>query len=293
VRHLLHVGYPKTGSTYLQRWFEAHPQFAYVEGGVAGFRSVYSIVHEAAAGRPDPLYSVTSCESLSIPGLDAGKPSVDYERSFAFDIPAAQSRACSMLAELFPGAAVLIITRGFRSLIRSALSQYARSGGDIDVLQLIGADRGHGLTVVYDYDRLIGEYRRAFGTENVIVLPYELLRDDAQTFIRTLAARLGVEPTAAPAGRINEGLSPVELYWVPRLTRFVRHLRSRKLFDSYVSAVARGRLRPAVAVLQRLRPGTPVTADSIPQEFVEAFRGRAESLRGNPLYAAYAAEYLH
>lgn len=293
MRHLLHIGYPKAGSTYLQRWFEAHPQIAYVEGGVGGLQSAYSIAREAAEGGVDPLIRVTSSEVLSAPGPDAGRASVDYGRYAAFDMASAQSRVCTMLAALFPGATVLIVTRGFRAVIRSALSQYARSGGDADVLQLIRGQRDHDLAVAYHYDRLIGEYQRAFGESNVIVMPFELLRDEPDAFIRTIAARLGVEPVAAPSGRVNEGISPVELYWYPRLTRFARRLPSRRLFDSYIGAMDRGRLRPAVALLQRLRPGTPVTLESIPDEFVDAFRGRAESLRGNPLYAPYAAEYLH
>ena len=293
MRHLVHIGYPKAGSTYLQRWFEAHPQLAYAEGGIAGFSSGYALVHEAAASQSESSYRVTSLETLSIPGLDAGNASVDYDRYATFDMAAAQSRVCSLLAALFRDVTVLIVTRGFRSVIRSALSQYARTGGDADVLQLIGGKGDHELTVVYHYDRLISEYVLAFGSENVIVMPFELLRDDADAFIRMLATKLGVEPVAAPTGRVNEGISPEELYWYPRLTRFVRRLPSRKLFDSYISAVQRGRLRPAVAVLQRLRPGVPVTVDSIPDAFVEAFRGRAESLRDNPLYAPYAKEYLH
>jgi len=291
VRHLLHIGYPKAGSTYLQRWFEAHPQFAYAAGRIAAFDSVYSIARECAAASSDAPYRVTSSEVLAVPGFDAGRPSIDYGRYAAFDMAAAQSRVCSTLASLFPGATVLVITRGFRAVIRSALSQYARSGGDTDARQLIAGHEADGLAVVYHYDRLIAEYERAFGAENVIVMPFELLRDDADAFIRTIAARLGVEPISAPSGRINEGISPAELVWYPRLTRLARRLPSQRLFDRYIGAVERGRLRSAVNVLQRLRPGTPV--DAIPEEFVERFRGRAESLRGNSLYAPYAAEYLN
>lgn len=292
-RHLLHIGYPKAGSTYLQRWFESHPQLAFEDGGIAGFRSVYAIAQAAASSRAEPLVRVTSCEALASPGEDAGRTSIDYDTYRRFDMADAQTRACSTLASLFPGAMVLIVTRGFRAVILSALSQYARSGGDLDVAELIGkADRDHDLTVVFHYDRLIAEYQRAFGAANVLVLPFELLRDDAGAFLRALAAPLGIDAHAAPRERVNEGLSPVELYWYPRLTRFVRRLRSRRLFDTYIAAAQRNRLRRGIAVLQRLRPGAPVTAASIPEEFVNAFRGRAESLRGNPLYAAYAAEYL-
>lgn len=292
-RHLLHIGYPKAGSTYLQRWFASHPQLAFADGGLAGFRSVYAIAQSAASAEADPLVRVTSCEALAVPGEDAGRPSVDYDGYRRFDMAAAQERACRTLAALFPGATVLIVTRGFRAVILSALSQYARSGGDLDLAEHIrSAGPDHHLIAVFDYDRLIAEYQRAFGAANVLVLPYELLRDDADAFLRALAEPLGIEPLAGPRERVNEGLSPVELYWYPRLTRAVRRLRSRRLFGAYIAAAQGNRLRRGIALLQRLRPGEPVTAASIPDEFLDAFRGRAESLRGNPLYAAYAAEYL-
>jgi hypothetical protein len=36
-RHLIHIGYAKAGSKFLQRWFEAHPDLAYRTAGLGGF----------------------------------------------------------------------------------------------------------------------------------------------------------------------------------------------------------------------------------------------------------------
>lgn len=295
-RHLLHVGYPKTGSTFLQRWFESHPQLSYVEGGIGGFRDVYSIARNAACGTAAPLYRVTSAEALSAPRRDAGAATIDYARTEEVPVAAAQHEACATLAGLFPGAEVLIVTRGFRSMIVSSLSQYARSGGHLDPFELLRGVAARGDERFYqswDYDALIGEYRLRFGEDRVIVMPYELLRDDAEAFVRTLSARLGVAEHRAPRDRVNESLSPSEMVWYPRLTRMVRRVRSRRLYEAYVRGAFDNRLRAAIAVLQRARPATPFTASAIPDEVLERFRGRAESLRGNPLYARYAADYLH
>lgn len=295
-RHLLHVGYPKTGSTFLQRWFEAHPQLAYIEGGIAGFRDVYSIARENAVVHDPPLYRVTSAEVLTAPIPDAGKSVIEYEKVSNVRVATAQLQVCSTLASLFANATVLIVTRGFRSMILSTLSQYARTGGDRDLLEMVRtAHEQHDPRFLqsWDYDTLIAAYRSAFGVDNVFVVPYELLRDDADAFIRTLAGRLGIDPFPAERERVNESLSPVELYWYPRLTRFMRHIPVRRLRAAYVDVAFRNRLRGPIAALQRLRPGTPFTAASIPDGLVDLFRGHAESLRGNPLFAPYAAEYLH
>ena len=48
--HLIHIDYPKTGSTFLQGWFNANPQLAFLIDGLAGFRSVGHVVGSGAAG---------------------------------------------------------------------------------------------------------------------------------------------------------------------------------------------------------------------------------------------------
>lgn len=293
--HLLHIGYPKAGSTFLQHWFESHPQLAYGAGAIAGFGRVYDIAREGTKQSDEILYRVTSYEGLSAPRPDAGRTSVDYVGLRGLSIVAAQQRVCTMLAELFPRSTVLIVTRGFRSMILSSFSQYARSGGDVDPEELVRRAQQNPdsqETEWWNYDRLIALYEDAFGADNVVVMPYELLRDDADEFIRVLAARLGIDAHPASRARVNESLSGAEIRWYPRLTNFARRLRSRRVFEAYVDAAMHNRLRHPIAILQRLRPVTPFTAASIPPELIEAFRGRAESLRTNPLYARYAADYL-
>lgn len=292
--HLLHIGYPKAGSTYLQRWFAAHPQLAYREGGIAGFHDVYQIARDGAATGDEPLYRVTSMESLSIPTADAGEMIVDYDGRRAIDAVAAQLRVCRVLANLFAGAVVLIVTRGFGAVLLSTYSQFVRSGGYIDLNDLIAAARSGELDLVapWDYDRLIAAYMEAFGADNVIVLPYELLRDDAGAFTGKLVDRLGIEPFTPNFGRVNESLSPAEMYWYPRFARLALALRSRRLFGGFVRLSFANRLRRPIALLEKLWPGRTVSAAMIPDDVLEPFRGRAERLRGNPLYAAYMREYL-
>jgi hypothetical protein len=53
-----------------------------------------------------------------------------------------------------------------------------------------------------------------------------------------------------------------------------------------------GDLRPLARLLERVRPSTSITPNSVPDDMVERFRGQAESLRGDPVFAAYADDYL-
>jgi hypothetical protein len=293
-RHLLHIGYPKAGSTFLQRWFEAHPQIAYREGGIAGFRDVFEIAREGAAGATAPAYRVTSTESLALPTLDAGRIAIDFEQRRNTDVYAAQRGVCTMLAQLFPAAMVLVVTRGFRSMVLSTYSQFVRSGGFVDLDDLVALARGPEFERIapWNYNRLLAAYHEAFGAENVIVMPYEFLRDDASAFTLHVAQRLGVAPLEGNVARINESLSPVELYWYPRVARMMLAFRSRRVYGLYVRASFTNRLRRPIGVLARLRPSKSITESMIPNDVVERFRGYAESLRANPLYAPYTREYL-
>lgn len=294
-RHLLHIGYPKAGSTFLQRWFAAHPQLAYREGKIAGFRDVYHIARDGAESGDEPLYRVTSTESFSMPTTNAGEMIVDdSDQSRALKALATQSRVCRTLADLFPGAVVLIVTRGFRTVLLSTYSQFVRSGGYVDIDDLIAAARSNasGFVEPWNYDRLIATYAEAFGRDNVVVMPYELLRENAGAFITTLADRLGIEPFAAGVERVNESLSPAEMYWYLRFGRLVLALRSRRLYRRFVRLSYANRLRRPIALLEKLLPGKTVSA-AVPDDLLEAFRGKADTLRGNSLYAPYAADYLH
>jgi hypothetical protein len=288
IGHLIHVGYPKTGSNFLRRWFGAHPQLAYRAGALAGYRNVYEMLRDAVVPRKGILYRVTSSEGFTAPRRDAGqaiqRPYDDWE-----DPTEAQASACSSLASLFPNAHVLIVTRGFRSMILSSFSQYARCGGDATLEELL---RGPLIEDAWDYDRVVGMYRNAFGADNVMVMPYELLRDDAEHFVRKIEERLGLAHCPTPPERMNTSLSPVEMYWYPRISRAVRRLPiGSRLKRVYLRGTFANGFRPAIALLQRIRPGTPVTPDAIPDHVIAAYRVKAQTLRHNPLYTAYARDY--
>jgi hypothetical protein len=60
-RHLIHVGYSKAGSTFLQAWFERHPELRFAPGGLGGFNDVDEL--SRPPGR-EYKYYVTSFEGL-------------------------------------------------------------------------------------------------------------------------------------------------------------------------------------------------------------------------------------
>lgn len=297
--HLIHIGFAKTGTTFLQQWFAAHPQLSFVVGGIAGFRNVYEISRAGLEPRAGVRFRVTSDESLTAPYREYGAAMIDYERDADVSMQTLQARACDTLAALFPAATILVVTRGFRSMIVSSYSEYVRSGGDVALDDLIDAALGRreGLDALlsrepWHYDSVIGMYRAAFGEGKVIALPYELLRDDAGAFTRDLEARLGLHHHAASRERVRPALSAEEMSWYPRITKSMRRVLPQSLFAKYVNAVMKNRLRVPIRALQRIRPAKGVTADVVPQALLNALRGRAQSLLADPVYAPYIADYL-
>lgn len=294
--HLIHIGWPKAGSTFLQEWFARHPELRYVPYGVAGFRSVL----EMAASGPDDRfrYGVTSNEQFAVPGTiplrksDAGPPDPVHVR---------QEAVCTLLKTLFPGSRILIITRGFGSLLRSGHSQAVRMGLAMSLQARLdsyarvpgGGERHH------HFDYVIGLYRAAFGADNVIVLPFELIRDDEARFLSILEERLGLSHAGIRVGRVNESLTPEELYWYPQISRVVSGTASvlgerayRAIYHRYVWFTLGNRLKPLIRALSWVQPGRRVTEADFPPAYGHHCRGNADSLRGDPLYAPYAAEYL-
>jgi len=301
-RHLIHIGYPKAGSTFLQEWFRCHPDLQYRPGGLAGFHNVYELGRPAASVC---RYYVTSFEGLSTPHESAGDLRLDFDGITAVQedpVKDNQARVCARLQTLFPDARILIVTRGFRSMIMSAYSQWVRMGARRrlkemcnDLALRLEQDAYH----YYDYDYVVRLYRDAFGEDNVIVLPYELLRDDQAKFVSELEERLDLNHYEIKLGRINPSLSPAELYWYPATSRVVSSVVSRlgsplskPIYSWYVNQTLRNRFHFLIKLLDLVAPGRTITADNFPTEILSLCESKATLLEQNVLYAPYADEYL-
>jgi hypothetical protein len=277
--HLIHVGYPKTASNFLRTWFEEHEEIGFAHGKVAGFGNVQEIAR-AGEGR-GPLLRVTSSENFIAPGGGG---------DFAED----QVRICGRLSALFSGAHVLIVTRGFRSMILSSYSQHVRCGGTIEIAEMAAQGLAAG---AWDYDRAVALYAGAFGADKVMVLPWELLRDDPGAFTAAIEGRFGLVRGPLPEQRINAALSGAELRWYPAIGQRIaalpvgRRVRAR-LSAAFAKAAFGNRLKRPIALLQRLRPKAAVGAEAIPEALLERFRGHASSLAALPAYAPYGNDYL-
>jgi hypothetical protein len=300
---LIHIGYPKTGSVTLRDWFSRHPQLLYTRGGIGGFKSVYEICQLASADTERIVeYYVTSSEGLSLPDQEVGTEPISYGyRGYQPDnqnLKSHQAKVCRSLHSLFPDGRILIVTRGVKGRVRSIYSQYVKVGGIAHPLrrfkQLPSSEYGA------DVNYLVQLYREAFGAEQVLVLPYELMRDEPPTFFAVLEKCLGLNHYEIEIGHLNPSFSPQELYWYPILSNLVSAVawrlgkrRFAQIYRRYVSLTRRNGLRRLVRILDRLKPGKMITEDDFPwDEILPHFRSYATVVQNDPLYAPYANEYL-
>jgi hypothetical protein len=209
MRPLLHIGYHKTGTTWLQRhvFGETGSGFSQI-GGAQRLIAVNAFEfrpktlrkqmgRKIGQAQAQGLVPVLSSERLS------GEPHFGgYDSELIAD----------RLAAVFPDARILVVVREQSSMFLSIYKEYIRRGGAASLRQYLATPiDGYWLPQFrfefLEYHRLIRYYQDLFGAESVMVLPYELLRAQPATFLGKIGEFVGV-PVAEPQVRpVNVSLS--------------------------------------------------------------------------------------
>ena len=224
---LVHVGYHKTGTTWLQR--TVFPREAGSFDLVWKLREVnrlfvdpHALEFNAAAVRAQMLPGIegafggglvpaVSSEELSGNPHSGGHGSAEYARR---------------LAEALPGARILIVVRRQPAMRESVYRQYVKRGGTLPANRYFRPPprwfRYRRFRLAnWEYDRLVGLYHGLFGAERVKVLPQELLSADPAAFLREITDFAGARPIASPSvGRENVGLSALSAALQRRTNRW-------------------------------------------------------------------------
>jgi hypothetical protein len=211
---LLHPGFHKTGTTFLQSevftdsrlfrllWWHDEVDRYVIRPHELDFdpRPAIEVIAEARReSRPD-LIDVVSSETLS------GTPFFGSRES--------ASRA-HRLKQIFGQAKVLITVRRQQSILRAMYMQYLKRGGTLSPDAFFDQPRPpdyYGFEAgLLEFHKLTELYAELFGAENVLVLTQETLERDPETFMSRLCAFYGM-PDAAPRVSLREkskrGVSP-------------------------------------------------------------------------------------
>jgi hypothetical protein len=196
---VLHVGHPKTASTWLQETIFANPESGFVFPGYkedcrARMISAFLIVNSF---RDDVAWA----RGLFEGGLQqcAGKPEVPIisDESLCGDpLLRVNNYTGRYMADrihaVFPRARILIGVREQKALALSLYREYLMLGGLQPLEAFIGrGDEPLGFTpILYpeylEFDRVVGYYQALYGRTNVLVLPMEQLQRDKESYVRSI-----------------------------------------------------------------------------------------------------------
>ena len=196
LRPLIHIGYQKTGSSWLQQFLFTAPagfagvakpaiREALIKPHALDFdadRARRAIDDAAPEGAGEGLVLALSAERLS------GSP-----HSGGYDAKEMAGRVHA----LYPDGRVLIVIREQRAMIASSYRQYVDFGGVLPPERYLRPPESGSTRIPlfepaqFAYDRLIGHYQELFGGDSALVLPYEAFGEAPEDFCRRIVEFAG------------------------------------------------------------------------------------------------------
>lgn len=263
---LLHIGYHKTGTTWLQQYL-----FSSRAHGFISPLSTAEMMDRIVL--PHPLdFSASECREgierrLGEITSDGLTPVLSNERfsghphSGGYDSKVLADR----LKEMFPTARVFMCIREQEQAILSSYNQYIRTGGAISIASYLNvAERSR--VPLFDfrhfmYHRLIGYYQSIFGKQNVLVLPFRLFTQDTSRYVSSIiefatGRPARVDLSSLPASdRSNRSITGFDLVILKMVNYIIGTRNSINQFS--LLPMSRERTRSLFRLVQKVDPLFP------------------------------------
>lgn len=224
---LIHVGYPKTASTWLQEQL-----FARGDTGLTPVADASTIKRLLA--KPHSLwYDPEAVRRALQPRIDEALrqqrvPVLSYELLVGHPVAGGYGSAeiAVRLKDLWPDARIFIAIREQHQMLLSLYAEYATNSGPLSLRKYLDPPGGNRQPVFdlryLEFHRLIEHYQRLFGADRVLVLPYEAFAQDPLAFCNRLLEFAGCPPVAEVNGqrvRASRGAATITIRSI--LNRFV------------------------------------------------------------------------
>jgi hypothetical protein len=218
-RPLIHVGYPKTATTWLQNEILADQTLGFnrFDPSLLGHVVSSFIIPNPYTFDPEVARSTNLFDNRANPPADHLLPVITYE--LLIGNPLGRSyhgyQVAHRLHATFPGAKIFISIREQKSMALSLYREYLKQGGVHDIESFIGKRqhdpgfRPHCDPDFFLYDQPVELYQSLFGKEQVLVLPYELLRSRPKEYLKKFTDFCGTPeispPLASRATNVGRG----------------------------------------------------------------------------------------
>lgn len=229
---VIHIGYPRAGSTWLQN--NLFPHISNVE-----FLGTNSLIKQGWAHQLKALFADSNLLDFSPSKIrdfierntqdrDANKiwiwsseaiTGFYNKRGFQY----AKINA-DHLKQTFGNAKILIVIRNQLDHLKSLYRHYLLWGGITSLEFLLDSPRGARNAVFcsedFMYNKLIRYYIELFGPSNVCTIPFELLREDVDQYVADICKFIGVNPPIMDDAK----RTPVYAGYTTNFCRYVRIL---------------------------------------------------------------------
>ncbi len=208
MRYLLHVGMAQSASTFLQDVvFPNCSELNFINRADIGHKMNF---YNPLCAYEDYFWSERAAASWLKNASDPEKLNViSFERLSCTQV-LSRNEVAQRLARLCPGAKCLIVVRNQFDAIVSAFAQHA----NIPNLFLPRFADHFAFNIQepqssefrrYYYDEFVGTYEQLFGSDAVLVLPFELLTNDGPAFVERVCKFTGVEvPIGLDRIKVNQ-----------------------------------------------------------------------------------------
>lgn len=285
---LIHIGYHKTATTWLQREFFARQ----VGIQMAPRERIVAALLAPGAFSFDPVHARTLLRAPSAQRLLISMEALSgYPHNGGLNGCLSRDMA-SRLQRTYPKAEILVTLRAQPEIIAAAYAQYVRCGGTWSAARYAGLvdpvrrpDKTPRFSLDhFEYLPLLRWYRELFGEQRLHVLLYEEFCDSPEAFLNRLAESVGLQMPAGRLAQTSRRNSSYRAALLP-LARFLGRFSALDVYPKHYWIHVPGMYWLQRGLLESLHRGLPNRHGSDPRRIfgralVERLRQRyAESNR--------------
>lgn len=233
---LVHIGYQKTASTWLQTQFFNHSELRFAMPLSSSTIKEKLVLPHSFMFKDEMTRNDFKSSLIQVPDDETPVVSVESLSGSFFSNGSDGIERANRIKSVFPNAAILINIREQRSMLRSSYKHYVKALGTLSAQQWLSAselDIKQKLPIFdpirYQYHHLISHYQSLFGVDNVLILPCEQLWKSPKSYVGRIAEFAQVElPNNVRENlnydyKSNKGLSAFAANAKRRINRLLMH----------------------------------------------------------------------